>query len=241
MPAMLRPAILALAVLLSAPASPGCRDAPDMSPRNAPAADPPDGRTMPAAGVPRALAEERVRRVSDVRYELHFTIPGVREEPVSGTATLRFRLADSSRPLALDFAGPAQSVRAVRVQDTAIEPTVRDEHILLPPASLREGENEITLAFDSSDLALNRSPEFMYTLFVPARARLAFPCFDQPDIKARYTLSLDVPKGWEAIANGAETARHERAGRVSVAFAETAPLPTYLAAFAAGRFSVESA
>ena len=50
-----------------------------------------------------------------------------------------------------------------------------------------------------------RDDDFLYTLFVPARAHRAFPCFDQPDLKGRYTLSLDVPAGWQAIANGAVT------------------------------------
>ena len=81
----------------------------------------------------------------------------------------------------------------------------------------------------------------MYTLFVPARARLAFPCFDQPDLKAKYTLSLDIPRGWEALANGAEIARDEQADRVAIRYAETKPLPTYLFAFAAGRFQIETA
>ena len=76
---------------------------------------------------------------------------------------------------------------------------------------------------------------------MPARARLAFPCFDQPDLKARWTLALDVPAGWQALANGAETSRDGvRAAGCSVTFAETPPLSTYLFAFAAGRFSVET-
>ena len=81
----------------------------------------------------------------------------------------------------------------------------------------------------------------MYTLFVPARARLAFPCFDQPDLKARYSLTLEIPKGWEALANGQESARQERGDRLTLTFAETPPLPTYLFAFAAGRFQIETA
>jgi aminopeptidase N len=81
----------------------------------------------------------------------------------------------------------------------------------------------------------------LYTIFVPARAHEAFPCFDQPDLKARWTLALDVPTGWDTIANGAETARASGGGRTRFTFAETAPLSTYLVAFAAGKFFVEHA
>ena len=72
-------------------------------------------------------------------------------------------------------------------------------------------------------------------------ARLAFPCFDQPDLKARYTLALEIPAGWEALSNGAESERGAQGNRVTIRFAETQPIPTYLFAFAAGRFQIEIA
>ena len=50
-----------------------------------------------------------------------------------------------------------------------------------------------------------------------------------------------MPAGWQAVANGAETARREDGGTIHLTFAETEPLPTYLFAFAAGKFSVETA
>ncbi len=82
--------------------------------------------------------------------------------------------------------------------------------------------------------------DFLYTLFVPARVT-GVPCFDQPDLKARYKLTLDIPSGWQAVANGAETA-HETsdAGSVVIRFAGTQPLSTYLFGFAAGKFSIET-
>ena len=180
-------------------------------------------------------------RIADVRYELRFAVPVTMKEAVSGSVTIHFKLTDSSRPLALDFAGRADTIRDVRTTAGPITVEVRDEHVVIPASALRTGANAVTLAFVSSDLALNRSPEFMYTLFVPARARLAFPCFDQPDIKARYRLTLDVPADWQAVSNGAETSRVPHGGAATVTFAETQPVSTYLFAFAAGRFQVEAA
>ena len=110
---------------------------------------------------------------------------------------------------------------------------------MLPASALREGPNVVTLEFVAGNASLNRNDDFLYTIFVPARAHEAFPCFDQPDLKARWTLALDVPDTWAAVANGAETARVSREGRTRLTFAETAPIPTYLFAFAAGRFSIE--
>jgi aminopeptidase N len=204
-------------------------------------ADRADAQDAIAPGVPRTLAEERAARIAGVRYELRFTVPVTMKEAVSGSVTIRFNLTDSSRPLALDFAGRADTIRDVRTTAGPITVEVRDEHVVIPASALRTGANAVTLAFVSSDLALNRSPEFMHTLFVPARARLAFPCFDQPDIKARYRLTLDVPADWQAVSNGAETSRAPHGGASTVTFAETQPVSTYLFAFAAGRFQVEAA
>jgi aminopeptidase N len=235
MPAMHRQGAAAVALSAILSGSPGCSKPADMPSTASPR--PP----APAAGVPLSLAGERAARVRDLRYELHFRIPEAHGEPVIGTATLRFRLTDATRPLALDFAGPATSLSGLTAGGRSIVAEVRDEHVILPPSSLRASDNEIALSFQSNDLALNRSPEFLYSLFVPARARLAFPCFDQPDVKARYTLSLDIPSAWVAVSNGEERSRTAAEGRLRLAFAETKPIPTYLFAFAAGRFSVETA
>ena len=108
--------------------------------------------------------------------------------------------------------------------------------------SCARGATRSRIDFVAGDAALNRNPDFLYSLFVPARAHLAFPCFDQPDLKARWTLKLTVPDGWKALANGAEVDAdvRERAAR-DRRFGETEPLSTYLFAFAAGRFSIETA
>ena len=199
-----------------------------------------NGDEVPAAGVPLSLAEERAARLKDVRYELSFSVPAAVSEPITGRAVIRFALSDRSRPLALDFAGPAETVR-VSVAGTPTDVTTANEHIVIPSRALRAGVNEIAIEFTAGDAALNRNPEFMYTLFVPARARMAFPCFDQPDIKARYGLALEIPTGWEAVANGAETSRTADGARTRLRFAGTQPLPTYLLAFGAGRFQIETA
>jgi aminopeptidase N len=193
----------------------------------------------PEAGVPLSLAEERARRIRDLRYELRFVIPAGAAAPVNGQVTIRFTLEDASQPLVLDFSPPHRQDARVNGRRVAL-PTVPD-HLLVEAADLREGSNEITIEFAAGDASLNRNPDFMYTLFVPARARFAFPCFDQPDLKARYSLTLDIPKGWEALANGEESGRDDHRTGQTIRFTETPPLPTYLFAFAAGRFHIETA
>jgi aminopeptidase N len=197
----------------------------------------------PAAGVPLGLAQDRAARISNLRYEAKFQVPARREEPVRGSVMARFALADTNRPVAFDFAQPPEQVGAVRANQRTIQPVVANGHIVIPTSALVAGENAIELEFVAGDAALNRNDEFLYSLFVPARASLALPCFDQPDLKARWTISLTVPAGWTAVSNGREVSRTPAADPAwqEITFAETQPLSTYLAAFAAGKFSVETA
>jgi aminopeptidase N len=201
----------------------------------------PDAQDAAGPGVPATLAQERAQRLEDIRYQLHFSVPEPAAAPITGSVVISFTLADVKGPVLLDFAGPADSIGEARTQAATFPAQVRDEHIAIPASMLRAGANEVRLSFASSNLALNRNPDFMHTLFVPARARLAFPCFDQPDLKARFRLTLAVPEGWRAATNAAEEGRDTRGGTTTVRFGETPPVSTYLFAFAAGRFQAEIA
>jgi len=188
---------------------------------------------LPEAGIPQWLAEERAKRISDLRYDVSFTIPERRDQPVTGILTATFALADANDGLAFDFAQPAGNVHGVSANGRAVEPIIANGHIVIPEDALVDGPNTVTIDFTAGDESLNRNDEFLYALFVPARAHLAIPVFDQPDLKAGWKLTLDVPDGWTAVSNGIEDG--------SLQFAETEPISTYLFTFAAGRFQRETA
>jgi aminopeptidase N len=195
----------------------------------------------PEPGISETLAADRAGRVSGVRYALSFVIPELKGQRIEGRAEIRLRLSDASRPLAIDFQAAPSQVRGVTVSGRAAPSTIVNGHLVVPPDRLATGENEVAIDFTAGDVPFNRQDDFLYTLFVPARAHEAFPCFDQPDLKARVSLTLDVPAGWTALANAAELDRVEAAGRTRVRFAESAPISTYLLAFAAGKLSVDVA
>src|SRR5262249_31001846 len=196
----------------------------------------------PDFGVSDALAAERAARVTNLRYDLAFTIPAQKTQPVGGRELIRFALANVDEPVVLDYA-PDRAGMILRSEANGVETPIRqvNGHVIVPKEALRAGENAISLEFNAGDASLNRNDDFLYTIFVPSRAHLAFPCFDQPDLKARWTLALDVPEGWQALGNGAELERETKDGRTRVRLATTQPISTYLFAFAAGRFSVEQA
>src|SRR5437660_2723821 len=195
----------------------------------------------PEPGVGLPLATERAESIEGLSYDLAFTIPATPSDPIDGKATIRFTTKDVTRPLVLDFSPGADHLASVSVGGRPSHFRLVRDHIIIPNTELASDDNVVEIAFRAGDASLNRSADFMYTLFVPARAHLAFPCFDQPDLKARFALELTVPADWQAVSNATETF-HEKAGNgIRIRYAETQPIPTYLFAFATGKFQVESA
>lgn len=197
---------------------------------------------LPDPGVSHTLATQRRADLSDIAYDLRFTIPDSATAPVTGSVTVSFTRASADQPLVLDFRAPADQVRRVLVDGDSLPATVADGHIVLPASRVGTGPHTVTVDFVSTDDALNRNPDFLYALFVPDRASTAFPSFDQPDLKARYRLTLDIPAAWQAPANGSVTAVDSTSpARRLLTFRETAPISTYLFSFAAGRLTADTA
>jgi aminopeptidase N len=192
-------------------------------------------------GVSWDLAERRAQTISDVRYDLSLTIPADRNEPIEGLETITFYLSDTAGGVVLDFRQPAEYVQGIRIDEAEIDFDMREQHILIPESVIKVGANRLTITFRAGDMSLNRNTEFLYTLFVPDRAATAIPCFDQPNLKARFKLTLHTPPDWVAVSNGAlDEEMKEETGRL-FRFKETKPISTYLFAFAAGVFQTETA
>jgi aminopeptidase N len=214
----------------------------------------------PASGVPLDVATRRAAVIFDLRYDLSLAIPKPQAEPITGITRITFDLRENATPLVIDFETSREHVKSVKTNDAVVPFEYVNGHIVLPITALKVGRNVVEIAFVAGNAPLNRSADFLYALFVPARARQAIPVFDQPDLKARWTLSLAYPVEWKAVSNGAEVQgsagtrdtapQAPRAmpangrsspGMVSVRFAETEPLSTYLFSFVVGDFLVETA
>lgn len=148
--------------------------------------------------------------------------------------------------------------RQLHVSKTSVKQGARTE-----PAKYREVDStgvaqltfaraldpgEATLAFDY-DAAFGTGAAGLYrqevdkqwyawTQFEAIDARAAFPCFDQPEFKTPYTVSLITAPGHVAVSNAPELRAEPRGKLVRHEYAPTLPLPTYLVAFAVGPFDV---
>jgi len=187
-------------------------------------------------GVDRQLAIYRKSVLSSVHYQLDLDIPAERAQPVTGHEVLTFGLTDTRIPLQVDFKEDPAKIHSLVLNGRKIGVNHKKEHLILLPEFLLKGKNTLEVTFRAGEGALNRNADYLYTLFVPDRARTVFPCFDQPDLKADYTLSLSVPAGWDAVANAILKDSVTAGGFKKYQYGKSDQLSTYLFAFAAGKF-----
>ncbi len=189
-------------------------------------------------GIPRDLARFRAQQLKDVRYQLSYTITP-KADSISGHEELRFVQNADDRgilPQWLDFR--EGSIQKFAVNGQFVPTTIQNGHIELPAKLLKLGENLVQIDFTApvapAGKAITRfedkddGSKYIYTLFVPMDADMAFPCFDQPDLKAKFKLEVFAPENWTVISNTPEMpgneneneARKEMGNRRTV-FAET--------------------
>jgi aminopeptidase N len=219
------------------------------------AIEPPPGE--PAPGISHALAQWRGAHYRVLRYDLRLRLSAAMDR-VHGSVGIAFAFAGQPVDLVLDWrpARPAGmhpgAVTSMRMAGrTVAVPEARDDHLVIPAAALRSGENHVELEFESpvaaAGTAVTRYHDredgstYVYSLFVPADASSLFPCIDQPDLKARFTLELALPAHLTAVSNAPPVPMRSdaqvHAGGMHWRFAQTEPISTYLFAFAAGPFA----
>ncbi|HEY3812813.1 MAG TPA: M1 family aminopeptidase [Caulobacteraceae bacterium] len=193
-------------------------------------------------GISRALADHRSATLSDVRYAIALDL--TQGDSAKGAVRMSFRRQAGAGDLIVDFRGPA--LTGVRANDRVVEGLVwRDGHFIVPARYLNTGVNRLEAEFTTPIAASGASiirfddksdgATYLYTLLVPSDANLLFPCFDQPNLKARITWTLRAPSTWTVLANAVPHSRiDDKDGASAWRFAETEPIPTYLAAFGAG-------
>ena len=196
-----------------------------------------------ARGIALELARWRALNYRDVSYALQARL-SAGAASVRGALRVGVTLPRRAPDLILDWRPAARhaAIGEVRVNGARIARMLDREHLVVPRRHVRAGRNRVELDFESplavAGTALTRyldredGAEYVYTLFAPADASSVFPCFDQPDLRGRFRLELELPPGWRAVSNA--PALEEAAA--AVRFAETGPIPTYLFAFAAGPF-----
>ena len=198
--------------------------------------------SAPQAGVSRELARGRAARISDVRYGLRYSV-AAKAATIEGKETVRF-VDGGVGDLAIDFRDGGLGLAALN--GVALGTDEINGHLMLPGAALHKGENVLEVSFTANVAAAGKAVtrytdrddgnEYLYTLFVPMDASMAFVCFDQPDLKGRFSLEVSAPGRWTVIGNTSAEKVTGAGTDKDWVFGETRPISTYLFAFAAGPF-----
>lgn len=192
-------------------------------------------------GVNIKLAKLRETQLNNIKYYLSLNIPDKTDENVLGTETIIFDFKNiDNLPLLLDFRNPESYIKKVEVNNSDLKYKFENEHIIIPAKRLNLGQNTIKIEFIAGNRALNRNDEYLYTLFVPDRACTAFPCFDQPSLKATFKPEIFVPKGWIAVSNSEIIEQNNTEDKEHFVFDSSEPISTYLFSFVAGKFKIIS-
>ncbi|NOQ24433.1 MAG: hypothetical protein GQ564_03645 [Bacteroidales bacterium] len=190
-------------------------------------------------GVSIQLAKLREKQINNLKYYTSFNVPDSIHKQVTGHEIIEFNFnKDLKEPLILDFRNPESFIISVQVNSENIKCNFENEHIIIPSSKLINGKNQIEIKFIAGNRALNRNKEYLYTLFVPDRACTAFPCFDQPSLKAKFQTEITIPNDWIAITNSPLiNQKTDNNNRRTFIFDESEPISTYLYSFVAGKFN----
>ncbi len=102
---------------------------------------------------------------------------------------------------------------------------------------------EIEAEYSKSGEGLQRSVDpsddevYLYSQGETAHIRNMFPCFDQPALKATFTLTVTTPGHWEAVSNNPVASKSAKGDLVEWKFTTTPRISTYLAVLVAGPYS----
>ena len=186
-------------------------------------------------------AAQRARLLAELHYDVHLDL--TRGDEVFGAEVTVTFSAEPGAETFIDLT--AREVNSVVLNGTElsvdhVEPT----RVRLPDLA---AENELTIAATmeyrniGKGMSFFRDPSddgvYLHSQFEPHDAHLVYPCFDQPDLKANFDLSVDAPEGWVVVSNNPTVSRPDEGAAGRWVFSTTPLVPTYITAIVAGTYT----
>jgi aminopeptidase N len=207
---------------------------------------------LPGVAVPnltRTDATARAELLTLQGYDLQLDVTDGAGHPGAGTfrstTTVEFSCTQAGAATFIDLV--AETVHSATLNGTELDVSAYTEDGGLPLPGLAEQNTLVVTAdcrYSNSGEGLHRfqDPEdgqvYLYTQFEPADAKRMFACFDQPDLKAAFTLHVVAPFDWQVVSNtGGRTIEAGPAGSQLVHFTPTKRISTYLVALIAGPYA----
>ncbi|ASK66698.1 aminopeptidase N [Brachybacterium avium] len=199
---------------------------------------------MSSENLTRDEARSRASFLSTDSYDIRLDLT-TDERTFLTETTLRFT-STAARPTFVDLI--AQSVQEIELNGELLsEPASRFDGARVQLPALAEGENTVRILatgrYMNTGEGLHRFVDpvddevYLYSQFEVSDARRMFACFEQPDLKATFALTVTAPAHWRVISN-APTPEPSPAGEgvATWAFVPTERISTYLVALIAGNY-----
>lgn len=77
---------------------------------------------------------------------------------------------------------------------------------------------------------------YLYTHYEPTDARRVYACFDQPDLKAHWNITVTAPKNWIVLSNSSKKEQKDSDTTSTHIFKTTPKLSSYITAIVAGNY-----
>ncbi|RJL22749.1 aminopeptidase N [Bailinhaonella thermotolerans] len=198
-----------------------------------------------AGNLTRDEARERARLLNVDSYAVELDLT-TGDETFDCVTLIRFTCHEPGAHTFVEFADA--QVREVTLNGVALDPASYDRATGRLPVGPLEETNELRVAGAASYMrtgeGLHRFVDpvdgevYLHSQFETADAHRMYPCFDQPDLKAEFELTVVAPDHWEAVSNSAPDVEREpvREGVARWHFPATPRISTYITALCAGPY-----
>jgi aminopeptidase N len=202
-----------------------------------------------APNLTRDQARERSATIGTTSYDIAIDLTdgagGPSEKTFGTRATIRFTAPQGASTF-VDFVGDGVAGGTLNGRDLDVAGWTSSGGIALTDLA---AENELTIQavglYTNTGEGLHRFVDpvdgavYLYSQFETADAKRLYACFDQPDLKARFTFTVTAPTDWQVVSNGATVSSATApGGGTTHSFATTEPMSTYVTALVAGPYHV---
>ena len=230
-----------------APATPSVPATPSAVPSSIPVGaavdpEPPRGLHLPRTALPTHYTVELAVRTDDTKLEGSVAID-LSLAAATNVVWLHGRNL-AVREARFEIAGKTLPARVIT--DAKSERLGFVTASTMPAGPARVVVRYVAEVVENADRGVFREKEggdwYVFSQFENTDARSAFPCFDEPNVKVPWDITLEVDASHVALSNTPPVSEtSSRPGQKTVHFAETQPLPAYLVAFAVGPFDLVDA
>jgi aminopeptidase N len=204
---------------------------------------------VPAPNLTRDQAKQRADLLEVESYDIVLDLTdgngGPGEKTFDSTTTIRFASARAGASSWVDIVAAHLRAATLNGHELDVSGYVEDDGVALPELA---ATNELLVRADcrymNTGEGLHRFVDpvddavYLYTQFETADAKRMFACFDQPDLKSVYRLTVIAPSDWKVVSNAqVESTEKTTEGATRTVFATSERISTYLVALVAGPYA----